>query len=117
MGDPQPRPVSAEVAGLGEGARWDAERGELLWVDINAGVLRRAVEDGAGLRTLAAVGLGEPLGAATTVHPGSGGGWLLAAGRGPGVRGGRRRRRRAAAAAVPGPAAEPGRRLGVRPGR
>ena len=75
---PDPRPVSAETAELGEGARWDAASGELLWVDL-AGVLRRAVEDGAGLRTVAEVRLDEPLGAVT---PFDGGGWLLAAGRG-----------------------------------
>ena len=74
-----PRPVSAEAAELGEGARWDAGAGELLWVDIVAGVLRRAVEDGAGLRTVGTVRIGEPLGA---VAPVAGGGWLLAAGRG-----------------------------------
>lgn len=78
-GYPDPRPVSAEIAELGEGARWDAAAGELLWVDIAGGVLRRAVEDGAGLRTVASVRLGEPLGAVTAVDPA---GWLLAAGRG-----------------------------------
>lgn len=77
-----PRAVSVESAELGECARWDADRGELLWVDIVAGVLRRAVEDGAGLRTVATVRIESPLGAVTTVDPGSGGGWLLAAGRG-----------------------------------
>jgi sugar lactone lactonase YvrE len=74
-----PRPVSGEAAELGEGARWDAGAGELLWVDIVAGVLRRAVEDGPGLRTVAEVRVGESLGA---VAPVEGGGWLLAAGRG-----------------------------------
>jgi len=73
------RPVSAEAAELGEGARWDAGAGELVWVDIPAGVLRRAVEDGAGLRTIGTVRVGEPLGA---VAPVASGGWLLAAGRG-----------------------------------
>ena len=82
VGIDEPRPVSAESAELGEGARWDAGRGELLWVDILGGVLRRAVEDGGGLRTIAAVRIGEPLGAATTVDAAAGGGWLLAAGRG-----------------------------------
>lgn len=76
------RPISAEAAELGEGARWDADRGELLWVDIAGGVLRRAVEDGTGLRTVAAVRIDEPLGAAATVDAAAGGGWLLAAGRG-----------------------------------
>jgi sugar lactone lactonase YvrE len=74
------RPVSEEIAELGEGARWDAERGELLWVDITAGVLRRAVEDGAGLRTVQRLEIGEPLGAAAPLADGDG--WLLAAGRG-----------------------------------
>jgi len=72
--------VSEEVAELGEGARWDAERGELLWVDIMAGVLRRAVEDGAGLHTVAELSIGEPLGAVAPLA--SGEGWLCAAGRG-----------------------------------
>jgi sugar lactone lactonase YvrE len=76
----QLRPVSTDVAELGEGARWDAGAGELLWVDIMAGVLRRAVEDGDGLRTVAAYDIGEPLGAAAPL--GGGDGWLLAAARG-----------------------------------
>jgi sugar lactone lactonase YvrE len=73
----EPRPVSQENAELGEGARW--HDGELVWVDIMAGVLRRSVEDGDGLRTVAEVRIGEPLGA---VAPVESGGWLLAAGRG-----------------------------------
>ncbi len=76
----QLRPVSADVAELGEGARWDAGAGELLWVDILAGVLRRAVEDGDGLRTVAEFDIGEALGAAAPLA--SGDGWLLAAARG-----------------------------------
>ncbi|HEX6756724.1 MAG TPA: SMP-30/gluconolactonase/LRE family protein [Mycobacteriales bacterium] len=105
----EPRAVSAEVAELGEGARWDAGRAELVWVDILAGVMRRSVEDGDGLRTVAEVAVGEPLGAVAPVDPAGavapvdsagavapvdsggpvapvdpagGGGWLLAAGRG-----------------------------------
>jgi sugar lactone lactonase YvrE len=74
------RPVSEEIAELGEGARWDATRGELLWVDILGGVLRRAVEDGDGLRTVRAYEVGEPVGAAAPLAEGDG--WLLAAGRG-----------------------------------
>ena len=74
------RPVSEEIAELGEGARWDAAGGELLWVDITAGVLRRAVEDGPGLRTVARYEIGEPLGAAAPLADGDG--WLLAAARG-----------------------------------
>jgi sugar lactone lactonase YvrE len=71
--------VSSEIAELGEGARWDGARGELVWVDILAGVLRRSTEDGDGLRTVGEVRIGEPLGA---VAPLADGGWLLAAGRG-----------------------------------
>jgi sugar lactone lactonase YvrE len=73
-------PVSAETAELGEGVRWDADRGELLWVDIMAGVLRRAVEDGAGLRTVREYAIGVPLGAVAPLAQGDG--WLCAAGRG-----------------------------------
>lgn len=82
MADLRLRPVSTEVAELGEGPRWDAGRGELLWVDILGGVLRRAVEDGDGLRTVAAYEVGEPVGAAAPLAAGDG--WLLAAG--PGFR-------------------------------
>ncbi len=73
-------PVSVEAAELGECARWDADRGELLWVDIMAGVFRRAVEDGDRLRTVAEVSIGEPLGAIAPVADRAG--WLCAAGRG-----------------------------------
>lgn len=69
--------MSPEVAELGEGARWDARTGELLWVDILGGVLRRAVEDGAGLRTVRAYVVGEHVGAAAPLADGDG--WLLAA--------------------------------------
>jgi sugar lactone lactonase YvrE len=82
----QLRPVSTEVAELGEGPRWDATTGELWWVDILAGVLRRAVEDDSedtdGLRTVQVLSIGEPLGAAAPLAPEVGEGWLLAAGRG-----------------------------------
>jgi len=73
-------PVSVEAAELGECARWDAERGELLWVDIMAGVLRRAVEDGDRLRTVAELSIGEPLSAIAPIADREG--WLCAAGRG-----------------------------------
>jgi sugar lactone lactonase YvrE len=74
------RPVSVERAELGEGARWDDRRGELLWVDILGGVVRRAVEDGTGLRTVRAYDIGEHVGAAAPLAEGDG--WLLAAARG-----------------------------------
>lgn len=73
-------PVSDERAHLGEGARWDAGRGELLWVDILGGIVRRAVEDGPGLRTVRAYEVGEHVGAAAPLAGGDG--WLLAAARG-----------------------------------
>jgi sugar lactone lactonase YvrE len=73
-------PVSVEAAELGECARWDDDRGELLWVDIMAGVFRRAVEDGDRLRTVAEVSIGEPLGAIAPIADREG--WLCAAGRG-----------------------------------
>jgi sugar lactone lactonase YvrE len=66
---------------LGEGARWDARRGELLRVDILAGrVYRdRVAADG----TLVAVGSYEVSGTVGAIAPVQGdAGWLLAAGRG-----------------------------------
>ncbi|NHC46757.1 SMP-30/gluconolactonase/LRE family protein [Motilibacter aurantiacus] len=77
----RPDPVSAEVAELGEGPRWDAARSELLWVDIPAGTLRRAGWEGGRLRTLAEHRLDVPLGAAAPAESPDGG-WLLAAGTG-----------------------------------
>jgi sugar lactone lactonase YvrE len=72
--------VSAESAYLGEGPRFDAQRGEVLWVDILAGVLRRSVLADGALRTVATYELRMPVGAAAPVA--GGGGWLLAAGTG-----------------------------------
>jgi len=34
-------PVSVEPAELAEGLRWDADRQELLWVDLNVGHFHR----------------------------------------------------------------------------
>jgi sugar lactone lactonase YvrE len=74
-------PVSPEAAELGEGTRWDGARGELLWVDLLAGILRTAVPDGAGrLTTTAERRLDVPVGAAAPLADGSG--WVLAAGDG-----------------------------------
>lgn len=50
-------PVRCE---LGEGPVWDAERRELLWVDIDAGLVHRLAADGA-VRTL---DVGQPVGCA-----------------------------------------------------
>lgn len=35
-------PVSVEPAELAEGLRWDADRQELLWVDLNLGHFHRS---------------------------------------------------------------------------
>ncbi|MDP9429234.1 MAG: SMP-30/gluconolactonase/LRE family protein [Actinomycetota bacterium] len=61
----------------GEGPTWDDGRGELLWVDITAGQVRRAAIRADG--TLTETGVhrgGHTVGA---VVPASDGGWLLAA--------------------------------------
>ena len=61
----------------GEGPTWDAGRGELLWVDIAGGLVRRAAIDVDG--TLTETGVhrgGDTVGA---VVPAADGGWLLAA--------------------------------------
>ena len=57
-------PVGSVKTRLGEGPRWDAAAGRLLWVDIDAGVLRagdRTVECGAKVGAAAAVSDGEVL--------------------------------------------------------
>jgi sugar lactone lactonase YvrE len=72
-------PVSDLRCELGEGPRWDGERGEFCWVDILHGTFRRASWDGARLSVLAEHVLDAPVGAVTTV---AGGGWLAAAGTG-----------------------------------
>jgi sugar lactone lactonase YvrE len=71
------QPLSRQRYAHGEGVRWDARRGELLWVDIGAGRFLRAPleEIDAPVEHRA----GTPVGAVT---PYAGGGWLLAAGRG-----------------------------------
>ena len=78
----EPRPVSAESAELGEGAALGRRPPASCsgWTS-SAGVLRRAVEDGAGLRTVAD---GPDRRAARRGRAGRrrAGGWLLAAGRG-----------------------------------
>ena len=90
---PGPRPVAdsagnswtveactAEPGRLSEGPRWDAGRGELLWVDVLAGRLHRA-RPGAGgqLEVLRTFQVRGHLGAAA---PAADGGYVLAAGPG-----------------------------------
>ena len=66
---------------LGEGARWDARRGELLRVDIMAGrVYRDRVGDDGGLVPVRTYQVPGTVGAIAPVHGDEG--WLLAAGRG-----------------------------------
>ena len=61
----------------GEGPTWDAGRGELLWVDIAGGLVRRAAVDADGTFTETGVHRGgDTVGA---VVPAADGGWLLAA--------------------------------------
>lgn len=63
---------------LGEGARWDARRGELLRVDIMAGrVYRDRVDDNGELVPVGRYELPGTVGAITPVHDDEG--WLLAA--------------------------------------
>jgi sugar lactone lactonase YvrE len=71
-------PAAPPPAHHGEGPTWDAGRGELLWVDITAGLVRRAVVDPAGeLRESAAPAKGG--GTVGFVVPAAAGGWLLGA--------------------------------------
>jgi sugar lactone lactonase YvrE len=66
---------------LGEGARWDARRGELLRVDILAGrVFRDIVADDGGLVPVRTYQVSGTVGAIAPVQGDEG--WLLAAGRG-----------------------------------
>jgi sugar lactone lactonase YvrE len=72
---------TTEQTQLGEGARWDARRRELLRVDILAGrVYRDRVGDDGGLVPLHTYQVPGTVGAIAPVHGDEG--WLLAAGRG-----------------------------------
>ena len=72
---------TSEQTLLGEGARWDARRDELLRVDILAGrVFRDRVDDGGSLVPVRAYSVPGTIGAITPIEGDDG--WLLAAGRG-----------------------------------
>jgi sugar lactone lactonase YvrE len=63
-----------------EGPTWDADRGELLWVDIPEGLVHRAAVAGDGeLSEVASVKAGDTVG---FVVPAASGGWLAGAGGG-----------------------------------
>jgi sugar lactone lactonase YvrE len=70
-------PCTEVIAEFGEGVVWDHVHSELLWVDLEAGVLYRGRPGPAGVELLGRIELGYPLGA---VAPAQDGGWLVAAG-------------------------------------
>ena len=72
-------PASAAPAEHGEGPIWDAAAGELVWVDITAGLVRRGSVDGDDVRDVAEHRGGDTVG---FVVPAAAGGWLLGAGAG-----------------------------------
>lgn len=72
-------PCTEVIAEFGEGVVWDHVHSELLWVDLEAGVLYRGRPGPAGVELLGRIELGYPLGA---VAPAQDGGWLVAAGPG-----------------------------------
>lgn len=76
----QATPAALSPATHGEGPTWDAERQELLWVDISAGQVRRATVGADG--ELTEVAVHEVGGTVGVVVPAVEGGWLLGAGAG-----------------------------------
>jgi sugar lactone lactonase YvrE len=77
---PVPVPCSAKPGQLSEGPRWDADRSELLWVDIVGSRLHRAGFGADGLlHEFPSIQFDRFVGA---VAPVAGGGYILAAGAG-----------------------------------
>jgi sugar lactone lactonase YvrE len=75
------RVVTSARAELGEGPRWDARRGELVWVDILRGrVSRETVDADGALQLVRRYDVGTTVGAVAPVSGGDG--WVVAAGRG-----------------------------------
>ncbi len=72
-------PADPAPADHGEGPTWDAARRELLWVDISAGLVRRATLDGDTLTDAGSMHAGDTVG---VVVPATAGGWVAAAGGG-----------------------------------
>jgi sugar lactone lactonase YvrE len=75
----QATPASPRPAEHGEGPIWDAAAGELVWVDITAGLVRRGRVQGDDVLDVAAHRGGDTVG---FVVPAAAGGWLLGAGAG-----------------------------------
>ena len=75
----QATPAAPRPAEHGEGPIWDADAGELVWVDITAGLVRRGTVRGDDV-----LDAGEHRGGDTVgfVVPAAAGGWLLGAGGG-----------------------------------
>lgn len=74
----QATPSALSPAEHGEGPTWDADRQDLLWVDITAGQVRRASVGADG--ALTETGVFEVPGTVGFVVPAAGGGWALGAG-------------------------------------
>jgi sugar lactone lactonase YvrE len=83
MSDPRPQAIACteQQDVLGEGVRWDGDRGELLHVDIVSGrVFRHQVADDGSLVPVRIYEVPGTVGAIAPVEDGSG--WILAANRG-----------------------------------